>query len=157
MKQIAYFLLITIFFSANIYAQDDLEGQYNGMVVYNGAPNTGTISITTTGLGRTKELSIKNGIRNGFYALLFRGIPGSQYELPMIPDENENKKNAVVKSLLDGGYNSFLINAKTTANDSKKKRADGMKGTMTENTIIINCDALRRYLEQNGVIRKFGI
>ena len=156
MKKIAFFLIAACFISAAVSAQD-MEGQYNGEVVFKGTPNVGTITITTTGLARNKELSIKNGIRNGFYALLFRGIPGSQYELPMIPNEAEGKNNPVVKSLLDGGYNSFLIDTKTVDHDVKKKRADGMKGMMTENTITINCDALRRYLEQNKVIRKFGI
>lgn len=157
MKRIGLLLIAVCLFSAGILAQDDLDGQYNGKVVFNGTPAVGTISIIITGLGRNKQLSIKNGISNGFYALLFRGIPGSQYELPMIPNEAEGKNNPVVKSLLDGGYNSFLIDAKTVEADKKKKRDDGMKGMMTENTITINCDALRRYLEQNKVIRKFGI
>jgi hypothetical protein len=150
MKQVAC-LIVALLLTAYSRAQSP------GTVIYKGAPGAGTISVSATGLGNNKELSIKDGISNAFYALLFRGIPGSQYELPMVPDENEKKNNRVVKDLLDGGYSTFLVAATLTDDGKKKKKRDGMKGIMTSNFITINCDALRRYLEQNNVIRKFGI
>lgn len=133
------------------------ENIYSGYVKYDGAPSAGTITVSSTGFGKKGDQTLKDAEYNAFYALLFRGIPGSQYELPMIANESEKKDNSVVKSLLNGGYKSYVTEATLQDVDIKTKKEDGKKGKATTYKITINCDALRRHLETNGVIRKFGI
>jgi len=132
------------------------QAQYNGPVKYTGSSEKGTITVESTGFGEKKPESDANAVATALYILLFRGVPGSAYDLPMIPDEKEKKDHAVVKALLQGGYGTFIISDVLRYTEKRKKKADGAKGILTIHTITFNCEALRRYLEENAVIRKFG-
>jgi len=138
------------------FGQKDLPGQYNGYVKYESTPGLGLITVTCSGFGKKKQQSLKDAAAGAFYNLLFRGIPGSQQELPMIPDENEAKNNRHVRDILDGGYSAFVIENNLLGEEPRKKKKDGAKGVLTTHTMTISCEALRHYLEQNNVIRKFG-
>jgi len=142
--------------AAIAFAQRDLPGEYNGQVKYESTPGLGLITVTCSGFGKKKQQSLKEAAAGAFYNLLFRGIPGSQQDLPMIPDENTGRNNRYVKDLLDGGYSAFVVENTLLREEPRKKKKDGAKGVLTTHTMTINCDALRRYLEQNNVIRKFG-
>ena len=133
-----------------------MPGVYSGYVRYSNESPTGTVSLVSTGFGKNKVESSADAVTNAFYQLLFRGIPGSQYELPMVNNESDKKNDPVIKTLLNGGYSSFVMENQLQSEEEKIKKEDGVKGRMTTHKITINCDALRRYLEQNNVIRKFG-
>lgn len=152
-----FFPFFIICFLAIVPAQSQKPGEYDGYVRYDGSPSNGTISLISTGFGKTRAKSSADAAAHAFYTLLFRGIPGSQYELPVISNENEKKNDPAVKKLLSEGYSSFVTENIFKSEDSKTKRKDGAKGKMTVHKITINCDALRKHLEDNGVIRKFGI
>ena len=132
-------------------------GEYNGYVKYYARPAMGTVTLECSGFGKTLPSSSADASAAAFYTLLFRGVPGSSYELPMIADENGKKNDPVVTDLLNGGYNSFITENTLQSQSMTTKKADGAKGIMTVQHITINCDALRTYLEKNGVIRKFGV
>lgn len=149
--------LCMLFFAVTTHAQKSVPGEYNGQVEFISAPQPGSITVSCTGDNRKQFRSKEDAKAAAFYALLFRGIPGSQYELPMIADENENKNNPVVVKLLKGGYSSFITDASLTNQRNTSRKTDGRKGVSATYQVTINCDALRKYLEQNGVIRKFGI
>jgi hypothetical protein len=143
--------------SATVHAQKSVPGEYNGKVVFISAPQPGSVTVSCTGDERKQFRSKDNAEASAFYTLLFRGIPGSQYELPMIADENEKRNDPTVVNLLKGGYSSFITEASLMNQHNTSRRAEGKKGVSATYQITINCDALRKYLEQNGVIRKFGI
>ena len=157
MKNFLFLMFCCTIFSVQIFCQEIVPGEFNGQVVFSSVEKNGTITLQSTGFGKKKTESISNALAGAFYNLLFRGIPGSPYDLPMIPDENEKKNNPLIKALLEGGYTAFIVENKFISEENKKRKQDGSKGKQTINKITINCDALRKHLEQNGLIRKFGI
>lgn len=157
MKYTVCILFVTFLLAATAYTQKPDPGEYNAQVQFISAPQPGVIIVSCTGDEKKQFKSKEDANAAAFYTLLFRGIPGSQYELPMIADENAEKNNPVVVKLLKGGYSSFITQTSLLNQHNTSKSTDGKKGVSATYQITINCDALRKYLEQNGVIRKFGI
>jgi hypothetical protein len=156
-KRLIPAVCLSVLLAGAAYGQKMVPGEYNGTVRYESTPVAGTLSLIATGFGKNTLKSSADAVTGAFYMLLFKGIPGSPYELPMIPDENEKRNDPAVRALLNGGYSSFLSEDLLQNEEVKVKKTDGLKGKMTTHKVTINCDALRRYLEQNNVIRKFGI
>jgi hypothetical protein len=157
MKSILCLLIVSGFFIQQVTGQSYLPGELNGQVVFESAPSTGSITVTATGFAKNKAESIDNAGAGAMYTLLFRGIAGSPNTLPMVPNGNEKNNDPTVVSLLNGGYTAFFTQNVLIAEVAKKRKQDGVKGRQTTSRITINTEALRRHLEQNGVIRKFGI
>jgi hypothetical protein len=127
----------------------------SGEVNFIAAPEPGTVMVSAGGYGPTKPLAIQNAEANAFNTLIFKGIPGSQQQLPMVSDElNSRKKQAAYfDALLSGGYKPFLM-----LSESQSDYAAGRKGRKNiSQRVKINVDALRRDMEQHGVTRKFGL
>jgi hypothetical protein len=125
-------------------------------VKYFDAPETGSVTVTSFGFGKNRSISSADACAAAINTLLFVGVPGSQYELPMVTDEAK-RNNPVVKNLFNGGYSQFITQSDFLSEETLSKKIDGVKGKSAQYKLTINCDALRRYLEKNGVIRKFGI
>jgi hypothetical protein len=125
-------------------------------VKYDSAPVTGAVIVTSFGFGKNRSISMADASAAAVNALLFVGIPGSQYELPMVPDEAK-RNNPAVKDLFNGNYSQYITESLLLSEEKLTKKIDGVKGKSAQYKITINCDALRRYLEKNGVIRKFGL
>jgi hypothetical protein len=138
------------------FCQGNLNGHV-GMVQYLGSNAEGTINIQAAGFAKKKKESIIDAESDAFYTLLFRGIPGSQYKQPMITKEEEFREDPIIVEILKGGYVSFMTNANLTSEVETKKKADGVKGVQTLVQMTINCAALRKYLEDKKIIRKFGL
>jgi hypothetical protein len=157
MKSIFCLLIVSVLFIQHATCQSYLPGELNGQVVFESAPSPGSITVTATGFAKTKGESINNASAGAIYTLMFRGIAGSPNSLPMVPNGAEKNNDPIVISLLTGGYTAFFTQNVLISEVAKKRRQDGVKGKQTTSRITINTEALRRYLEQNGVIRKFGI
>lgn len=111
------------------------------------------------------EITLQSRITNGknaveeaqklaFETILFRGIPNSQYNLPLIENRNtafENHQKYFDNFFKEGYYKTFIISSNNL--DMYK---DVKKNKILVLNTKINYHALRRDLEQNGVIRKFG-
>lgn len=127
-----------------------------GEVNYISSSEKGTIMVSAAGYGKSKPDAINNAETSAFKNLIFRGIPGSQYQLPIVPNEAEARKqhNTYFENLLaNGKYKSFMmlseeLSAFSPANKNQKNILMKVK---------INVDALRRDMEQQGVVRKFGL
>ena len=127
-----------------------------GETTYAGTSESGTIILNASGYGLLKATAIENAEMNAFNNLIFRGIPGSQYQLPMIENEQKAKSEHAEyfdKLLVQKKYKAFLLSTVSESdlnlNLSKQKTISvGLK---------INVNALRRDMEQNGVLRKFGM
>jgi hypothetical protein len=157
MKSFFCFVFGLVFFSPIVNSQSYLPGELNGQIVFESAENTGSITVKATGFAKTKAESVNNASAGAMYTLLFRGITGSPNSLPMVPDENGKKNDPAVLSLLNEGFAAYITKSLLISEVVKKRKQDGIKGKQTTSRLTINTDALRRYLEQNGVIRKFGI
>lgn len=127
---------------------------YSSQITNINRTEEGTIFIKCSGKGRDKEAAYENAIYNAFSTLLFQGIPESVQTRPMIDPANANAaKPKVEKCITDNGcYKQFITQITEPGAFSK---VEGGFATVTN--IKINIVALRTYLEQNNIIRKFGL
>jgi hypothetical protein len=128
---------------------------YSSYTRYVGANETGTVILTSNGFGKTRLQSSANAVYNALHTLLFTGVPGSAYELPMVP--SAKKDHPAIKTLLQEDSPAFVLDTDFQNEADQVRQPDGMKGKVTTCRITINCRALRRYLEEQGVIKEFGI
>lgn len=115
----------------------------------------GTITVRSSGYGEKITNASYTAQRNAFYVLLFKGVPGSKLKMPLIENEYEaNQKNGdYLDNLLNkGGYSKFTVSS--TNNYPAQKEKGGGYGVSLN--VKINYNSLRKDLEQNNLIRKFG-
>lgn len=127
----------------------------SGEVNLNGQAEVGTISLKSAGFGAIKSVAIGYAEKNAFKMLLFKGIPGSQQNLPMIADEQAARSAHTQffdQFFEHAGYRRFVLSSEPSGFRPTTNRK-------TENLTValkINVESLRRELENEGLIRKFG-
>ena len=118
---------------------------------YNGDKNT--LSVYTNGYAENENKAIYYAERNALENILFRGIPGSNQENPMISNENDayRKSKEILDALIiNEGYRKFMIESYST--DSAKSSS----GINVKRIVKFDIQAIRKYLEVNNVVRNFG-
>ena len=117
--------------------------------------NDGTITMRAIGVGNNESEAITDAIYNAYDVLLFRGLPESEQKNALV-GTNENEERGKQKDYFDGfykgRYKTFVMSTIPSSNLIKYK---GGKKSMAVD-VKINSLALRKDLEQNGIIRKFG-
>jgi hypothetical protein len=114
----------------------------------------GTIGVKAIGYGNNLESAVVDAQKNAFKILLFKGIPGTELNIPLIQNENEatSKNSNYFKKLFDEGYyKTFLMSTTESSNLIKMK---GYKKITVD--MKINYNSLRKDLENNSITRKFG-
>lgn len=115
----------------------------------------GTIYLETTGLGKSEDDAWNNAAKQAFSAVLFKGIPGSVQPAPMVDDETramaEHKQTVECFSNFNC-YSRFISASEKV--DVPQQLKDGISVDLK---IKINLRTLRAYLEENQVIRHFGL
>lgn len=149
MKYGVYIALIILVLSAGCTKKVYTSSIYN-------IPETeeGTIFLRVTGFGSNKQEAYNKAVSNAFNTLLYKGIPESIQSRPMIEDEAKAKeKFSDVLSCFNRRecYSQFITQNNDNGNTTRVKG-----GTTTAAEVKINIRALRTYLEQKQVIRKFG-
>lgn len=151
MKHLFLLFLISTF-SFKMYSQKNVSATAD--VTNIGATEKGTVFLSSCGYGKVLDKkAYLSAVKNAFETLLFRGIPGTEFNTPLI--ENENSARETFKKYFEdffegGRYKSFL----TSIHETKPVKEFKKKKACLE--IKINVVALRKDLEQNDVIRKFG-
>mgnify|MGYP006143240887 FL=1 len=116
----------------------------------------GTVTIRTIGYGSNQEDAIEDAEKNAFTVLLFRGLPESEQKNALVgtneSEEIEKNKDYFTKFYNDKRYRTFIMFSVPTSDLIKHK--GGKKSIAVD--IKINLIALRKDLEQNNVIRRFG-
>lgn len=113
-----------------------------------------TIELRSVGFGKNIEEAIFDSEKKAFEILFFRGIPNTHIENPLIgPNENEilSKHQNYFKSFFSDRYKSFIMSIYESSPSQKNKGV-----TSVVNDIKINTMALKKDLETNNIIRKFG-
>ena len=115
---------------------------------------TGSVILKSLGYGNTRETAIDNAQTNAFNVLIFRGIPGTDLNMPLV--ENEKSVRVKHKAYFDKFFNenyykTFMMSSTESSNLINK---NGIKNIYVD--VKININSLRKDLEQNNIIRKFG-
>lgn len=108
-----------------------------------------TLTLTTSGNGRDESLAREDAIKRAMNALLFQGIPRSQWNKPLVKNKGEHA-NFFGRFFSRDKYLDFIVNNSVTKSTKKK-------GILLDLQTEINVAALRRYLESEGIIRGFGL
>ncbi|SFM90132.1 hypothetical protein SAMN05421738_10414 [Algoriella xinjiangensis] len=112
------------------------------------------IIVSVEGIGNNEGEAIYNGELKMIKTLLFQGIPDTNYSLPLINESEENVMNNnpfYFERFYTDKYKNFIVSNQVLSNTKSK----GVHVLRME--IVVNTSALRRDLEQNNVIRKFGL
>jgi hypothetical protein len=116
----------------------------------------GTITMRAIGIGVNNEDAIYDAEKNAFDVLLFRGLPESEQKVALIGTNEAEEKNKhqvyLNKFYIEKRYKTFVMSSIPTSDLIKHK---GGKRSLAVD-IKINLVALRKDLEQNNIIRKFG-
>jgi len=116
----------------------------------------GTITVRAIGVGENQLAAIADAEKNAFEVLFFRGLPESEQKVALIGsneiEENQKYQTYFDRFYKDQRFKSFLMSSIPTAKATNIK--GGSKSIAVD--IKINVIALRKDLEQNNVIRKFG-
>lgn len=116
---------------------------------------TGMVWIQAVGFGKKETIAQRDAEVAAMSALLFQGIASTQFSMPMVA--NEAASRAQHQAFYDGffekdGYRTFI--SKTQLVSGLAKFKGGRKLTTR---VLVDVNGLRRHLESNGVIPKFGM
>jgi hypothetical protein len=149
MKNILFVFLIALFIACSSKIKP-----YSGEVNFLHKEAQGTIGIKAIGYGKNQESAVEDAQKNAFKILLFKGIPGTELNIPLIQNESEatSKYSSYFSKFFDDGfYKTFIMSSSESSNLIKMK---GYKKISVD--IRINYNSLRKDLENNLLIRKFG-
>jgi hypothetical protein len=134
----------------------------NNQISYLGQDAPGTLRMRVTGFGQKQVEIEEDGQRKAIEHLLYVGLPdatgaevkNTDFRLPMVQNKASVQGLPFLRTFLaDGGYKPFITNVSVL--DNNKSRASNNQRTLPL-AISVSYDALRRHMEQHGVIRKFG-
>lgn len=124
----------------------------SGKVKYMTA-NKGLLSVSSESTAENMSKAVDFAEINALENILFKGVQGSTQESPLIPDEvTAFKENPMIlKGLIfDHGYKIFLV-------ESDVLESFKGNGTTVIQKVTFDIPALRKFLEKNNIIRKFGL
>ena len=114
----------------------------------------GTIVIRSSGQGENKPSAVENAEKKAFNTLLFYGYPSSVQTRPMVENESaaKNANSGFFNEFFDNkGYSNFIVSSLDEGSDKRVGKYIYLK-----RVIKINLRSLRTYLENKGIVRKFG-
>lgn len=94
--------------------------------------------------------------KNIFEVLMFRGLSGTDLQNPLIDDEilSKEKNKAFYNDFFEKKKYRNFISSKVEVVDKPKSTKGGFTCSVK---FTINLNSLKTNLEQNGIIRKFGL
>ncbi len=150
---IRFFVLIAIFFNNGCTAPKAVSYERSGKVISQ-EYEEGVIHLVSEASAESLDKAVSFAERNAVENLLFKGIPNSNQEKPMVPNEIEALQShpEYFKSLIKNGrFQRFVMKSEVLSN-SNENRIYYIK-----QKISIDLNALRSDLEQNKIVRKFGL
>ena len=119
----------------------------------NPRPMEGTVAVLTTLTGERCRNPGECAQEQAIRSLLFTGVPDSPISRPMVANEDQalRQHKAWFEALFSKkGYTRYVVRVSPGAS------APGAPRDAQSFVVLVNSDALRRALEQAGIIRRFG-
>lgn len=132
-----------------------IQADYSAEVSFQSKDTDGTISVRCFGYGKNEQDAITDAQKNALSVILFKGLPGSEVNVPLIDNEynSKNSNPSYYKNLFENGYSKTFIMSTDVVSPLTKYNN-------TKRLIVnlkININSLRKDLEINKIIRKFGL
>ncbi len=147
MKQLIFILLLVQVISCQ-------RAKYTGESVSTKSAPTGSIVIKSIGYGPTIAAAKKNAMENAFKNIFTKGIPNSNQSMPLLSGDAEQvlKQNSTYFSkFFDKGMQEYIVSQNAGGFDALSR-----SGNISVE-YVINLASLRTRLENDGIIRKFGL
>lgn len=155
MKKLTFFFLVFAIASCakkTSVPQLNIEYGRSGKVIFMKTANN-VLTVESEQSAENIQKAIAFAEINALENILYRGIPGSSQEHPIITDEVSAQKNSplVLKGLIfNNGYKIFLT-------ESELLETFKGNGIITvRQKVSFDINALKKFLEKNEVIQKFG-
>jgi hypothetical protein len=119
--------------------------------------SAGMVKVHSAGLGSNLSEMEQDAQRKAFETLLYVGLPTAStetYRVPLVPNKADMQGNPAVKKFFNNREYAQFVSRVDRLEYLKQRVSEG--GRVLNYNIVINYTALRRYLEQNDIIRKFG-
>lgn len=116
---------------------------------------SGQISVKSGGYGKTKVSSVNNAIEKAFKNILIHGVPGTNQSSPLLGSKAEQvyaQHKSTIDDMLANDIERYILNREVSG-----YKFLNINTPSTEVKLLINLQALRSHLENQGIIRKFGI
>ncbi len=147
MKNICFSILLLMSMPIMVHAQ------YH-CIVQCGTANT--VTFRATGYGKNIKIAVADAEINAIKTLVFIGAPGTVFQMPLVTSDIsivETKHKDIFNELYESAYRNFIESSVTVTSYGK----DAEKRKCITLDIRIRAKALRSWLENKGVIRKFGL
>ena len=110
-----------------------------------------TYFVVTSGKNRSDAM--KNASMKVFENIFYIGTPGSINNLPMLDGSRNQTQSFFLKFVDNEQYKPFV----TSITETSYSNTDNItKAVKLETKMVVNIECLRRNLEREGIIRKFG-
>lgn len=130
-----------------------VSAQYNVTVLHF---TKDAITMRCVGYGKKATIASKDAELSAIKTLLFFGVPGTRYSIPLVAEDRakiEAKHQNFFASFYDKGYRDFIETSIISAPFGK----NALKQKCITLDVCVRSTQLRGYLEQNGIIRRFGL
>lgn len=115
----------------------------------------GMIWVQSTGFGKKEAEAQLDAEKAAMETVVFQGVPGTQFSMPLVADESGSRKEHV------DFYAGFFEQQGFRAFVSKTQKVSGLTkikgGKKLETRLLVDMNGLRKHLEDNHVIKKFGM
>ncbi|HON19211.1 MAG TPA: hypothetical protein PK990_08625 [Salinivirgaceae bacterium] len=133
--------------------------QYNVEIMTLGVGNDGTKLFKVYGYGKSVDEATFEAKRNAISAAIFKGIPAGGGAAPTPPLTTDPNAEVTHKDFFDeffkpGGKFLQYVNLSNDGTAGGSDRVKMKKGYKVGVVVSINHTALRKYLEDSGVIRR---
>lgn len=146
MKHFILSIILTVFY---IHA----NAQYNCVVK---SSDRETVTFRVVGYGSSTKKATVDAEISAIKTICFIGADGTAYSIPMVSVSEDRvvaDNSAFFKSFYSEQYRDFIESSIAASNLGK----DASKRKCQTFDVKIRAEKLRKYLEQHGVIRKFGL
>jgi len=128
---------------------------YTSKVTVETKINSDSYTLLSYGEGASIEDAINQAEKNAFSVLLFNGIANSDLNHPLVENESESFKAHEI--FYENFFQKYDFKKFITDNNMVSQSPSLGNRIQVKMRITINLDALKTYLVQNLVTRKFGL
>ena len=127
--------------------------QRTGEVVYVAQDVPGTMTVRSNAFASSAADAVYYAERNALENIFYKGIPGSPQATPMISDDKAVYKyrDFFSRFFNNGEYRKYITESVPVYQNKTRS------GFYITQEITIDIGALRKALEKEGIIRKFGL
>lgn len=148
--------VITAICSAGCSPKNPLANQREVVAVTTAKSESGYLYLRATGFGKNMKESQNEAIRNALSAVLFKGVPGSSVTRPLVSQPGARQLH---RDFFDGFFadNGQYLDYVVVLSSLSPERIRVKSGIQQTIQLKLQYSALQKMLEQQSIIKKFGI